>query len=82
LEESNIYKPNWSNTFLQEASNLVQMKLQQEAELNQRSENLADNHNNDESSHADPEAERQRLADELVEEEEKEKKKKKKGKRN
>jgi hypothetical protein len=85
LEESNIYKPNWSSTFLQEASNLVQTKLHQEAQLNQQAEdstNSLNHDNDDDSSRPDPDIERDRIAKELIEEEEKEKKKKKKGKKN
>ncbi len=39
MEESNLYKPNWGETFIQEASHLVQMQMQ--AEMNKEEERLA-----------------------------------------
>ncbi len=39
MEESNLYKPNWGETFIQEASHLVQMQMQ--AEVNKEQERLA-----------------------------------------
>ncbi|KAI8899648.1 Pre protein translocase subunit Sec66-domain-containing protein [Globomyces pollinis-pini] len=91
VEESNIYKPDWGKTFLQEASALVQNKLQQEAqkaaeELNATETVQSPVHKTKKSA---PKAElvetdeerRERLQNELIEEEEKSKATKKKGKK-
>ncbi|KAJ3262615.1 translocation protein S66 [Boothiomyces macroporosus] len=88
MEESNLYKPNWSASFLQEVSQLVQMKMQQAAQQEQQSmeaqqQNMEaqQQEQSSEKQPLDEQAERERIARELIEEEEKEKKQKKKGKK-
>ncbi|KAJ3313825.1 translocation protein S66 [Boothiomyces sp. JEL0838] len=81
MEESNLYKPNWSASFLQEVSQLVQMKMQQAAQQEQQNMEAQQQEQSSEKQPLDEEAERERIARELIEEEEKEKKEKKKGKK-
>ncbi|KAJ3321522.1 translocation protein S66 [Boothiomyces sp. JEL0866] len=84
MEESNLYKPNWSSTFLQEVSQLVQMKMQQSAQQEQPNVEVpqeAAQQQEETPQPLDEEAERERIARELIEEEEKEKTGKKKSKK-
>jgi hypothetical protein len=83
LQESNIYKPNWSDTFLQEASNLVQMQTQaaKQAEAEQAEAEQAKSETQPAANESDAvevkvtkkdltDADREKLAQELIAEEE------------
>ncbi|KAJ3272113.1 translocation protein S66 [Terramyces sp. JEL0728] len=81
LEESNMYKDNWSATFLQEVSQLVQMKMQQATQQTTGPQNPEASPDQQPPQPVDEEAERERIAQELIEEEENSKKEKKKSKK-
>lgn len=70
LEECNIYKPGWNATFLQEASQLVQMQVQEQTLQMQK---MQEQENTttivEEIAETDQEA-RDRIAQELIDDEE------------